>query len=160
VFSPRDSCSCRSASSSTNKFTVSVSLSFFALLSNSFFYAAFLDLSHNLFNGTLPSELGNLLKLGECIDRVFRICGFASTSTNNLAVFGSLSFVCLVYPFLFVCSASLNLLGNSFYGNLPSELGFLTSLALVDLSKFLSVPIITKWVLSLTSSLSIVLRQV
>jgi hypothetical protein len=51
-----------------------------------------------------------------------------------------------VYPFLSFCPVSLNLAGNSFYGNLPSELGLLTSLALVDLSKFLHESI-TNWIL-------------
>jgi hypothetical protein len=49
---------------------------------------------------------------------------------------------------------------NSFYGKLPSELGFLTSLTLLDLSKFLYISI-TKCILLLTFSISIVLlRQV
>jgi hypothetical protein len=44
-------------------------------------------------------------------------------------------------------------------GKIPSELGLLTNLTFVDLSKFLYVSI-NKCILSLTFSISIVLRQV
>jgi hypothetical protein len=55
---------------------------------------------------TLPSELGNLSGLSECINCVSRLCGSASSSTHNFAAFRCLSFVCLfIHPFLsFLCS--------------------------------------------------------
>jgi hypothetical protein len=53
----------------------------------------------------------------------------------------------------------INLWDNHLTGKIPSELGLLTSLTFVDLSKFLYVSI-TKCILSLTFSISTVLRQV
>jgi hypothetical protein len=53
----------------------------------------------------------------------------------------------------------INLSENQLTGKIPSEIGFLTSLTLLDLSKFL-YEYIRKWILSLISSLYIVLRQV
>jgi hypothetical protein len=56
--------------------------------------------------------------------------------------------------------AEINLSESQLAGKIPSEIGLLTSLTVVDLSKFLSVLSLTKCFLSLTSSLSIVLSQV
>jgi hypothetical protein len=53
----------------------------------------------------------------------------------------------------------INLGENQLTGKIPSEVGLLTSLTFLDLSKFLSVSL-TKCILSLTFSISIVLRQV
>jgi hypothetical protein len=53
----------------------------------------------------------------------------------------------------------LDLRENQLTGKIPSELGLLTNLTFVDLSKFLYVSI-NKCILSLTFSISIVLRQV
>jgi hypothetical protein len=53
---------------------------------------------------SLPSELGNLSGLSECINCESRLCGSASSSTNNFAAFRCLSFVCLSIHILLLCS--------------------------------------------------------
>jgi hypothetical protein len=68
--------------------------------------------------------------------------------------------VCLSFlEHFFLLTAFLDLSSNSFTGAIPSEIGFLTSLTLLDLSKFLYVSI-TKRMLSLTFPISTALRQV
>jgi hypothetical protein len=121
---------CGSLTSSTNNFALFGCLSFCCLSIHCFCCAVSLDLGENSFIGTLPSGLGNLIELSECIDFVSRPCGSASSSMNNFAMFGRLLF-CLpvVNPFLSFCAGSFDLSQNSFTGTLPSELGKMSLLS-------------------------------